>query len=113
MISIYSILALIPAEILAAYGSIFMKKGSLDFSLDPRKIKKSMPAAFGMFLFGLSMLLYIFALRFSDLSVIYPLSTITYIFVSLLSVKYLKEKMTGMKWLGIMLIIAGCFLVVR
>ncbi|MEK6916104.1 MAG: EamA family transporter, partial [Nanoarchaeota archaeon] len=104
---------LVPAEIFAAYGSLYMKKGAIDFSFNLRKLRKSMTAIFGIFLFGLSMILYLFALSYSDLSVIYPLSTITYVLIAFLSVKHLGEKITKTKWLGIIFIIIGCFFVVR
>jgi uncharacterized membrane protein len=52
-------------------------------------------------------LLFIPALKGGDLSVLYPFVALAYIWVSLLSVKFLGEKMNKFKWLGIALIIIG------
>jgi uncharacterized membrane protein len=112
MISFKVLLLIVPGIILGAYGSILLKKGAKDFTLDLSKLKNNMTALFGLFLYGISSILYVMALALEKLSVIYPLSAITYIVISFLSIKHLGEKMSKAKWLGIGLIIIGTFLVV-
>ena len=56
-------------------------------------------------------LVIIIGLRGGELSVLYPLAATGYIWVSLLSVKLLKEKMSLFKWLGVSVIIAGITLI--
>jgi len=55
--------------------------------------------------------LFIPALRGGELSVLYPLVALVYVWVSLLSVRFLGEKMNPMKWLGIALILLGVTLI--
>ena len=58
-------------------------------------------------MYGISTILFIPALKGGELSVLYPFVALAYIWVSLLSVKFLGEKMNKVKWLGIALIILG------
>jgi len=53
----------------------------------------------------------IIALRFGELSVLTPISALTYIWACLFSVRILKERMTQRKWLGVSLIVVGVVLV--
>ena len=95
------------ASIVAALGPIFLKKGSKQFKLNIKSLMKNTNLIIGVLLYGASTVLFIPALRGGDLSVLYPLVSITYVWVSLLSVKMLNEKMNKFKWLGIALIIIG------
>ncbi len=90
-----------------AFGPIFMKKASSDIHRDLRSILKSKNLLYGILIYGAATAIFIPALKFGELSLIYPLVATSYIWVSLLSVKYLGEKMNKYKWLGIMLIIVG------
>ena len=112
MISLVSFLVMIPAVLLGSIASIFLKKGADKFTLDIKKFKDNFLVFFGFFLYICSTVFYLVALKFEKLSVIYPLGSFTYIMVSLLAAKYLKENMTKNKWIGIIFIIIGSFLVV-
>ena len=61
----------------------------------------------GLILNGISALTYVYALKFGDLSVLYPVAGLSYIWISIISMKYLGEKMNGYKWLGVSLIVLG------
>ena len=61
----------------------------------------------GVILYALGTIFFIPALKGGDLSVLYPFVALGYIWVSLLSVKFLGEKMNKFKWIGISLIIIG------
>jgi uncharacterized membrane protein len=112
MISLITILFLIFATILGSYGSVFLKKGAVKFSLNPTKLLRNKEVLVGIFLFGISMIFYIPVLKYNNLSIIYPLSSFTYVVVAFLSTKYLDEKMNKYKWIGIIFIILGSFLIV-
>ena len=112
MIDPVAVLFLVPGVFLGAYAAIYLKKGSKHFSLNPFKILQSRELVFGLSLYILSVAFYLVSLSRSSLSVIYPLSSFSYVAVSILSVKYLNEKMTFLKWLGVIFIIAGSFFMV-
>ena len=93
--------------IIGAFGPIFMKKASKNFSLSFKGIFLNYQLILGCFFYGASVILFIPALRGGDLSILYPLVSVNYIWVSLLSRKMLNEKMNKYKWTGILLLIIG------
>ena len=93
--------------IVGAFGPILLKRGSNAFGLSIYALLRNYNVLFGIFLYGISSLIFIPALRGGDLSVLYPFVSVNYIWVSLLSVKFLNEKMNSLKWFGILLIIVG------
>ena len=93
--------------IVGSFGPILLKKGSKKFSLNPKLLIKNYHIISGTGLYILGTILFIAALRGGELSILYPLVSVTYIWVSFLSIKFLKEKMNKYKWLGILLIIIG------
>jgi drug/metabolite transporter (DMT)-like permease len=95
------------ATFIGASGPILLKKGSKKFSLNPKKLLRNYHVVGGFFLYALGTMMFIAALRGGDLSVLYPLVSVTYIWVAFLSKRFLKEKMNKYKWTGILLIILG------
>ena len=99
------------AVVLAALGPILLKKGADGFSLRPRKLLKNRNLLGGIFAYGLSTLVYIPALRGGELTVIYPIISLSFVMVAVLSVFLLGERMNWLKWAGIAFIIAGVSLI--
>lgn len=98
------------ATVFGAYGSLYLKLGSAKLTLSLQMIyNKSLWS--GGILYLVSSIIFIIALRGGELSVLYPLVASSYIWVCLLSVKKLNEKMNRFKWLGILFIIAGVSLI--
>lgn len=95
------------ATLIGALGPVFLKQGSASFSLNPRKLIKNYKLIAGLGLYCLSTVLFVPALKGGELSVLYPIVSLAYVWTSLLSVKILGEKMTALKWMGIALIILG------
>lgn len=104
---LWAIVVTIAATIIGAFGAVFLKKGSQDFNLNPIKQLKNTKLLLGIFLYGLSTIIFIPLLRYGDLSILYPAVSTSYVFVSILSVKMLNEKMNKLKWIGIALILLG------
>ncbi len=95
------------ATLIGAFGPILLKKASAKKLSNLSSLMTNYHLFGGVSLYALGTLLFIPALKGGDLSVLYPLVSVTYIWVSLLSVKFLGEKMNKLKWLGIILIIVG------
>jgi drug/metabolite transporter (DMT)-like permease len=97
---------------LGAIGALFFKKSSSKIKLE-LKIKsiidmlKNKNLIIGLFFYILGAALLTFLLKTENLSLIYPLTSMTYIFIVFLSVKFLNEKMNKYKWLAVFLIIVG------
>ncbi len=111
MTQLWAVALVIFATLIGSIGPILLKKGSGRFSLNPFAQIKNRALIGGIGFYVLSSLLFIPALRGGELSVLYPLVSVSYIWVSLLSVKFLSEKMGSLKWTGILLIIVGVSLI--
>ena len=61
----------------------------------------------GYSLYGISAVLLVLALRHAELSLLYPVIALTYVWVGILSVFVLHESMNGFKVAGVALIVAG------
>ena len=108
-----------------SWAIVLVLLGSLVSSFTPILLKKALQKKFfplinfiinkyllgAIFAFGIGILAYIIALRNGELSVIYPLTSLSYVWVSLYSVRFLGEKMSKFKWVGIALIVVGVVLI--
>lgn len=103
--------------VLGALGQVILKSGadkigSLSLSAsslfsDLLRIIKTPQILSGMVFFGLSSLLWIKVLTRSELSLVYPMVSLSYILVAILSFLLFKEQFTMQKILGIAVIITG------
>ncbi len=113
----YLIIALIfISAIMASVGAVFLKKGAKHFNLRVSRkfifeMMKNYQLLIGIIMYALSSVFFILALRLGELSVVYPLTSLTYIFVCLLSIYFLNEKMNKYKWAGIAFILIGVVLI--
>ncbi|MDA1196784.1 MAG: EamA family transporter [Nanoarchaeota archaeon] len=107
---LWAISLVLLAALGGSFGPIFLKKASsrLKFSFaslfDPYLIT-------GLFFYGIGTVLFIPALKGGDLSLLYPLVSTTYVWVSLWSMWMLGEKMNSLKWIGVFLIMGGVSLI--
>lgn len=105
------IIIVIFVTIITAFGAIFLKKASSDFSLKP-KFLLNKNFQLGILFYGISTIIYLIVLRFGELSILFPAASTTYIWVSIFSQKFLGEKMNKFKWFGVFTIILGVILLV-
>jgi len=91
---------------LGSFGPIMLKKAS-GKSFKIKDIIRNYYLIFGFIFYGIGTMLFIPALKGGELSVLYPLVATTYIWVSLWSIKFLKERMNRQKWVGVFLVIVG------
>ena len=101
MISLLAILLVLISTLIGASGAVLLKKGSKRISIT------NFYLIFGLFLYALSTVFYIAALKIEQLSVLYPILSVGYIWISLFSIKFLNEEMNFNKVIGILLIILG------
>ncbi len=79
------------ATLIAAFGPIFMKKGSGKFKLNISALIRNYELILGIMFYGISTIFFIPALKGGELSVLYPFVSLSYVWVSLLSIKMLNE----------------------
>jgi len=88
------------ACLIGSFGPIMLKKAS-GKSFKIKNIITNYYLIGGFLFYGLGTILFIPALKGGELSILYPLVATTYIWVSLWSIKFLKEKMNKQKWMGV------------
>ena len=111
MLNLIVILLVFVATIIGAFGSLYFKKAAKQFNLNLIQQMKNKNLVIGAVLFCISTTIYLFALKKGNLSLVYPLTALSYTWIALLSIKFLGEKMNQRKWLGIVLIIVGIALI--
>ena len=65
----------------------------------------------GVVLAAALLVLWLGALSTLDASYIYPFGSVAYIILALLAVVFLKESITATHWVGMVVIVCGCYLI--
>lgn len=107
--------------LLAVAGQVLMKKGMMNFGTFPvsQLLYKVIPmflnpwVFIGFVCFGLSSVFWLVVLSRMELSLVYPMVSVAYVLVALLSWFLFKENLTLIRWLGIAVIILGVYLISR
>lgn len=105
---------------MGAAGQILLKVGAnilgeFDFSLNTFfhsiwVILKSPVIVIGLILFGLSFMLWVKVLTKSELSQAYPMVSLSYVIIGVLSPILFNEQLTANKVIGMVTIVAGVFI---
>jgi len=109
MIKLIPVLLVLIGSLIAALGTLIIKKGTDKYAF--YRLLKSKSLWVGIFLYAVSVAIYVLALSQERLSVIYPIASTTYIWTTLFSVKFLKEKMNSHKWVALLGIVIGVTLI--
>lgn len=67
----------------------------------------------GVVLYGLATLLWLYVLSKEELSLVYPLQSITYVLGTILAIYMFHENVSLVRWMGIAIIVLGASLVVK
>jgi multidrug transporter EmrE-like cation transporter len=104
----HSVLLVFLCTLVGAAAQILLKIGATQLA-GPNPIKMLMnPWLFaGYALYGISTVLLILALRKGQLSVLYPVIALTYVWVTVLSIMIFQERMNVYKAIGLSIVVAG------
>ncbi len=92
-------------------GMIDLKKtGIINYFI---KILQSPVVLIGLLFYGASALLWLIVLSKEELSFVYPLVAFSYVITVILSMFILKEAMPLLRWLGLLVICLGIFLIAK
>ena len=69
--------------------------------------------ALSLVLYIIGMLIYMFMLKNYELSVVYPLTSISYVFTMLLAMFFLGEAIPVVRWVGVFFVMLGVGLIAR
>jgi drug/metabolite transporter (DMT)-like permease len=112
-VKIEVILLVLFCAFIATTGQIFFKLASKNFSLNPFTWIKNPYFILGGLLYFLGAALFVYALKFGNLSILYPIIATSYIWVVLFAHFLLGESFPAFKWIGILMIILGIGIIVR
>jgi multidrug transporter EmrE-like cation transporter len=94
--------------IIGAAAQIFFKLGANNLAKPtPIQILTNPSLLLGYSLYGISTMLLVLALRKGQLSLLYPIISLTYVWVTLLSMMIFKETLNVYKAVGLAIVVAG------
>ncbi|HVI52403.1 MAG TPA: EamA family transporter [Candidatus Sulfotelmatobacter sp.] len=105
-VSLVGVLLVVVCSAIEGFAQVYYKKASHAGRGGRRWV------VYGTSLFGLEAVLYTVALRFLDLSTAYPLGSLSFVSVTLLSQWMLRERVIARRWIGVLLILVGAAMVV-
>ncbi|MCC7342912.1 MAG: hypothetical protein IT170_17655 [Bryobacterales bacterium] len=113
-----AILLVLFCTVLGAAAQLLLKMGSQGVDTSSLlnivwSMAMNVPLIAGLALYGLSMVLFVHALRNEQLSLLYPLISLTYIWVTAVSIAFLNESVSFWKIAGVAVIVAGVALLGR
>ena len=107
----WAIALVVFCTLITSLGQFTIKLGIQDFSFDMRLIITNWYLLGGFALYFLGAALLIIALKHGELSVLYPVIALSFVWVNLLSGWFLHEMVSSYDWIGIAFIIAGVSLI--
>ncbi len=96
-----------------ASGQFFFKQSAKSFEWDLFSLLTNHNLIFGSFFYATGALLLIIALKYGDLSVVYPFVSLTFILVMAISYFFLNETINNFKFGAVIFIIFGVVLIGR
>lgn len=108
-----SVFLVFACTILGAAAQLLIKHGMDHLVLQPLAILTNFSLVAGYGLYGLNTIMLVLALRDGELSQLYPIIAMTYVWVTLLSYTLLKEPPNWYKNIGIATIVVGVAVIGR
>jgi uncharacterized membrane protein len=103
-----SILLVLLGSLIGSVGMVFLKKASADLHKGFHHIV-SVNSAVGVTLFVISSVFYLIAIRNGQLSVLYPMVSLSYVYAMIWARLVFNEALTKQKFLGLGLVVMGVF----
>ncbi|MAG38838.1 hypothetical protein CMO90_02010 [Candidatus Woesearchaeota archaeon] len=103
---LFAILFVVLCTFLTSAGQYFIKLGTGSITNNLLSII-NFPLVGGFFLYGVGAIILIIALKYGELSVLYPFIAFSFVWVFLLSTFFLQEKIFFTNWIGLVLIMGG------
>ncbi|MCF7861858.1 EamA/RhaT family transporter [Candidatus Woesearchaeota archaeon] len=100
-------LLVIASTIFTTAGQVLWKTGAMQLEMNFISIITNLPLIFGFASYGCGAVLLIIALKYGELSVLYPIIGTSYIWVTFLSFFIFSETLTALKIVGVTSIVFG------
>ena len=102
-----AILMMVFCTVLTSFAQVFYKKGASLLSFNLMSLITNYNILIGLILYAFGAVIMITAFKYGEVTVLYPIITLSYIWVSLLSVHFFNEIMNSYKWAGVIVIVIG------
>lgn len=105
----WSVMLVLGCTFLGAAAQVLMKMGANQLPPSPplASMLTCVPLLAGLAVYGLSTVLLILALRTAELSLMYPIIALTYVWVMVLSVLIFGESLNAFRIIGVLAIVSG------
>ena len=105
-----SMVLVLIASFIGSFGAVFLKKGAERLKLGLRHVI-SLPAFIGVVLFLTSSVFFVLGIRHGELSVLYPMVSLTNVWTMLWSRLFFHEPITRPKYVALSMILGGITLI--
>lgn len=102
-----SMLLVLTASFVGSFGAVFLKSGANRLRVNLRDLLRNYRLALGVGLFLLSSYFFVLGVRRGELSVLYPMVSLGYVWTMLWSRIFFGEPVTRHKCAGLLLILLG------
>ena len=102
-----SVALVFSCTVFGALAQLLIKKGTEHITPDLLSIGTNVPLFIGYALYGINTLLMVLALKDGEMSMLYPIIALTYVWTTLLSYTVLGEPSNAYKNIGIVTIVIG------
>ncbi len=107
----WSILLMVLCTFLTATGQLFWKISTKNLEFSILSLITNYALILGFVLYALAAVLFVIALKYGDLSVLYPIIATSFIWVSLISLFFFNEALGFLKIFGVISILGGISLI--
>ena len=101
-----AIISVMLATLLTATGQFLFKLGTANLTLGWSLLHNWYLIA-GFAIYGISAVILVISLKYGELSVLYPVISLRFVWVNIISFEFLGEQLTTFKWVGVSFIILG------
>jgi drug/metabolite transporter (DMT)-like permease len=105
-----SVLLMVASSLVGSFGAVFLKMGSARVSRNPLSFANPR-LVLGVALYLLSSVFYVLGIRGGELTILYPIVSLSYIWTAIWARFFFREAITGRKVVALGLILNGVILV--
>ncbi|MBT8171971.1 EamA family transporter [Candidatus Bathyarchaeota archaeon] len=99
------------AAFIGSIGQLEFKRGANNLQFDIKLLLTNYHLILGLAVYGVSTILYVYALNKGQLSILYPIIATSYVWTLFFSKIFLKETVGLTSWIGIFFIMLGVTLI--
>ncbi len=104
-----SMVLVVTGSFIGSFGAVLLKAGAGRLERTVRSVATNWRLGLGVFLYGLSSVFFVLANTKGELTILYPLVSLGYLWTLLWAKLFFNEPLTRFKFLGLGMILVGVF----